>query len=300
MGDDKGLRSFLNRSSVSPSSCTYLYSERRQNLFTDADDGYWSAGELTAMRLDEIPAEDSEDSEDSDTPNVPTTVDNFEGAMPSPRQAKTNSGLSNDKSLTMQVDVPNTGKEKPTMTFRDNVLGYSQARSSRKSSSSRESSNSDTRTRPRTRSSTTSSENGPVLPWHVPIVNTPPVPFAQISPHYDLPCEFAFLGCEVVFHPNRFGKWINHSLSHFARAGPPRKATCIFCDLKDGIFDCRNRSLNWRNRMHHIAEHYERGEQYEKTRLDFFVIEHMNTNGLLSAEDLNGLYSIPNDRSARA
>ncbi|KAF8860407.1 hypothetical protein BDZ45DRAFT_312341 [Acephala macrosclerotiorum] len=43
------------------SSSTFGHSEAAVHSDLGGDDGYWSAGELTAMRLDEIPCEDTED-----------------------------------------------------------------------------------------------------------------------------------------------------------------------------------------------------------------------------------------------
>ncbi|KAF8856492.1 hypothetical protein BDZ45DRAFT_594235 [Acephala macrosclerotiorum] len=37
--------------------------------------------------------------------------------------------------------------------------------------------------------------------------------------------------------------------------------------------------------MYHVAEHFENGQTYEDLRPDFFVVEHMRENGLLSDED---------------
>ncbi|CZR56326.1 uncharacterized protein PAC_06214 [Phialocephala subalpina] len=59
-----------------------------------------------------------------------------------------------------------------------------------------------------------------------------------------LPCKLSFIGCEVIFPPNKYKDWIRHSLSHF-----------------------------------------ENGMKYENIRPDFFVVEYMREEGLLSQAD---------------
>ncbi|KAF8856423.1 hypothetical protein BDZ45DRAFT_476350 [Acephala macrosclerotiorum] len=120
-------------------------------------------------------------------------------------------------------------------------------------------------------------------PWHIAFTNTN---FTPIAARYHLPCEFAFMGCEVIFRPDEYESWVTHSFSHFERAGPPPKAICTFCDDDEAIFETNgDKVLNWRTRMYHVAEHFENGQTYEDLRPDFFVVEHMRENGLLSEED---------------
>ncbi|KAH8600762.1 hypothetical protein B0O99DRAFT_502638, partial [Bisporella sp. PMI_857] len=100
---------------------------------------------------------------------------------------------------------------------------------------------------------------------------------------YDLPCEFAFLGCHVNIHPAWLEEWIAHSLSHFGTLPPPQESICIFCD--DMFRSHGNPISAWRDRMMHIEGHYKNLEC--GIRPDFFVIEYMGRNNLISAEDLS-------------
>lgn len=42
---------------------------------------------------------------------------------------------------------------------------------------------------------------------------------------------------------------------------------------------------SWRERILHIAHHYRQGAQLEHMRPDFFVVEHLEEKGFISAED---------------
>ena len=126
--------------------------------------------------------------------------------------------------------------------------------------------------------STAPSLNG-VPPWHARQPNN--LDFA-----YDLPCEFAIIGCGLRFRLEQFENWISHTASHFVGFSPPPKAICTFCDDHDGIFENYSDPLaNWRQRMFHIGAHYAGGMQYENLRPDYFVIDYMWRNHLLSPED---------------
>lgn len=103
--------------------------------------------------------------------------------------------------------------------------------------------------------------------------------------NYDLPCEFSFLGCELRFEPEDFEDWIEHSLSHFSGCAPPPLAVCNFCNNGTGIFrDEKNRMFNWRDRMIHIGGHFAR-DGPTNVRPDYWVVEYMRDNELLSKED---------------
>jgi hypothetical protein len=104
---------------------------------------------------------------------------------------------------------------------------------------------------------------------------------------YDLPCEFGFIGCNLRFHPEHSEAWIDHTISHFSPGiSPPLKSICIFCDTE---FDCTASPLDarsiWRDRMLHISSHFEARVPSNYPRPDFFVIEHMHANGLISLAD---------------
>lgn len=110
---------------------------------------------------------------------------------------------------------------------------------------------------------------------------------------YDLPCEFGFSGCHLRFHPENSDDWIDHSVSHFGGHSPPVRAVCTFCDRE---FDCtynpNDVRQNWRQRMEHIGRHfYSRridggdGVDVNHPRPDFWVVEYLNSRGLLSPQD---------------
>jgi hypothetical protein len=104
---------------------------------------------------------------------------------------------------------------------------------------------------------------------------------------YDLPCEFGFIGCNLRFHPEHFEAWIDHTISHFLpRISPPLKSICIFCDTE---FDCTASPLNarsiWRDRMLHIGSHFQARVPSNYPRPDFFLIEYMHANSLISLAD---------------
>jgi hypothetical protein len=113
------------------------------------------------------------------------------------------------------------------------------------------------------------------------------IDYDSLNYTYHLPCEFAILGCDLQFPPERFESWILHTLSHFGvNVKPPPKAICTFCDDRDGVFENYIDPLaNWRQRMLHIGAHYAGGMQYEQLRPDYFVIDHMWQNGLPSPRD---------------
>lgn len=116
------------------------------------------------------------------------------------------------------------------------------------------------------------------------------------TPHLDhvLCCDFAFVGCTVRFHPNRYDDYLSHSISHFQGLPPPTKSVCIFCD--DAVFkNIDNPEVAWGDRMQHISDHLqEPGHRFETARPDYFVIDYMwemGENRLLSAEDFACLKS---------
>jgi hypothetical protein len=99
-----------------------------------------------------------------------------------------------------------------------------------------------------------------------------------------LPCDFEITGCQIQFPPEQFESWISHTISHFGiGAKPPPKAICSFCDGRDSVFEnYRDPLANWRQRMLHIGAHYASDMQYEQLRPDYFVIDYMWQNRLLS------------------
>lgn len=104
---------------------------------------------------------------------------------------------------------------------------------------------------------------------------------------YDLPCEFMFLGCYLRFHATQYDAWVTHSMSHFCKRPPPPKVVCTICDNGDDACFERNGDArsNWRERMSHISEHFERRDVINHIRPDYFVIKYMKSNNLISKED---------------
>lgn len=122
------------------------------------------------------------------------------------------------------------------------------------------------------------------LPWHILVATqTHDLPMTMIPYRYNLVCEFIFIGCNVHFHPEDVEAWISHSASHFGPAGPPSKSVCTFCDAPYAVFEADDRDKCWRNRMLHINDHFANNETI--LRPDFWVLEHMKRNGLISPED---------------
>jgi len=124
-----------------------------------------------------------------------------------------------------------------------------------------------------------------VPPWHESAPTLGKLSMFGMGYGYDLPCEFAFMGCSVRFHPEPFEDWISHSLSHFAGVLPPNYSTCTFCE--DGGTDFRSFAdpeVSWRQRMIHIGSHFA-DCQLNDMRPDPWVIEYMWKNDLISDED---------------
>ena len=125
------------------------------------------------------------------------------------------------------------------------------------------------------------------LPRHLPTWD-PHLTMAPFNYGYDLPCEFAFLGCAVHFHPESFEAWILHSISHFAKFPPPSYTVCIFCDDVSASFDGSvDPYSSWRNRMLHIGAHLQDLTPFSNARPDFWLIDYMHMRGLVSSEDYN-------------
>jgi len=112
------------------------------------------------------------------------------------------------------------------------------------------------------------------------------IPFQNIPP--TMPCEFAlYTGCPKVFCPfTRWEQWIHHEIEVHLDYKLPATCLCWFCD--DFKFDAAiqtdgDRWLNFGNRMQHIAEHFREGERGH-IRPDFYFIEHLWSNGMITQE----------------
>lgn len=126
--------------------------------------------------------------------------------------------------------------------------------------------------------SETQSNSSPpsTAPSSAPSLNPPPM-------NYELHCEFEFVGCRLSFHPTRIEPYISHTASHFLDHLPPPKTFCIFCDR---IFEDPNDPVaNWTRRMRHIADHYRRLANFERSKPDFLLINHMRSKGIMTSED---------------
>ncbi|ESZ96888.1 hypothetical protein SBOR_2753 [Sclerotinia borealis F-4128] len=127
-----------------------------------------------------------------------------------------------------------------------------------------------------TTTSLQSAQTNPIVGWHL---LAPPIP--HVNTTVVLPCEFISINCEVTFHPDHFEEWLEHTLSHFSDLPPPSKCVCLFCDEEfENNYDPKS---NWRERMVHSREHLL--DQETNIRPDFFVIDYMWKNGLMSEAD---------------
>jgi hypothetical protein len=97
---------------------------------------------------------------------------------------------------------------------------------------------------------------------------------------FDLPCEFAVIGCDMRFKPEEFESWISHSISHFCGASLPLRASCTFCH--EELSSMNNLETSWRERMIHIGAHFENG--CKNMPPDHLVIDYMRENGLITDE----------------
>jgi hypothetical protein len=96
-------------------------------------------------------------------------------------------------------------------------------------------------------------------------------------------CDFVIAGCKVEYPVTQFEALYDHSLLHFQNMPPPPKCICPFCPAE--FEDILHPYDNWRRRMIHCRDHLE-VEGYSKPRPDFWLIEYLGKNGLISAHDL--------------
>jgi hypothetical protein len=126
--------------------------------------------------------------------------------------------------------------------------------------------------------------------WHPPTLNQQ-INMTPYAYGYDLPCEFEFTGCSLKFHPSQFEAWIAHTASHFSGNLPP-KSICTFCDDEDTCFEDEHDLVsNWRKRMLHIGAHMQNFTPHNQRRPDYFILEYMWANGLVSVEDYSDAMS---------
>ena len=85
-----------------------------------------------------------------------------------------------------------------------------------------------------------------------------PNPAAQPGGPAVLECPCHRLPC--ADRSAEFEDWVQHSLIHFGRAGPPMEPTCGF--LCGAIFRGGDARTNWRKRMWHVkVTHHDRGQR---------------------------------------
>ena len=90
---------------------------------------------------------------------------------------------------------------------------------------------------------------------------------------YNLHCEF----CSEAFTPSEFENWVNHTLTHFAPYPPPQSARCIFCDGFPTVEATMmlDPSQYWRERLLHLAQHFESGKTVAEAGIDEGTMEYM-------------------------
>jgi hypothetical protein len=97
-----------------------------------------------------------------------------------------------------------------------------------------------------------------------------------------LHCDFGFTGCNITYPTTEFQYWCAHTLSHFGNLPPPPKCICLYCHQE---FEDELRPLdNWRRRMTHCHNHLIT-EGYITPRPDFWLVDYLEENDLISADD---------------
>ncbi|KAF4976562.1 hypothetical protein FZEAL_6796 [Fusarium zealandicum] len=114
--------------------------------------------------------------------------------------------------------------------------------------------------------------NRPVLPSASPLV-----------------CEFiGFVGCNAIFDPEDEAGWIGHIAHHHLNNTFPMVCICWFCGNVPAFTAASNsqadREACYRRRMHHIAWHFRNGWSGSQMRPDFFFLDHVHENGLITEE----------------
>lgn len=112
----------------------------------------------------------------------------------------------------------------------------------------------------------------------------PPLPQERSSP---LLCEFVrYSKCRAIFDPDDVEGWIKHNAKEHLKKEYPVYSICWFCD--DYTFRASTDSRDGRrhayhDRMRHIAEHFHEGWTGEDMRPDFFFLDHLHENKLISS-----------------
>lgn len=93
-------------------------------------------------------------------------------------------------------------------------------------------------------------------------------------------CPFYFLDCYHSFTDE--SEWFNHSLTHFGDVGPPSLNECPYCERHYGQFTSSIPMESWRVRMMFVAWHLRQGASVGTARPDFFLIEYLWQNKLMT------------------
>lgn len=100
-------------------------------------------------------------------------------------------------------------------------------------------------------------------------------------------CPFNFLQCYRSFTDQ--AEWFDHSLTHFGNVGPPSLNKCPFCDRHDGQFTSSLPMESWTFRMTVVSWHLRQGARVGTARPDFFLINHLWENNLMSKAQYRNL-----------
>ncbi|KAI1505185.1 hypothetical protein F5X99DRAFT_307101 [Biscogniauxia marginata] len=102
---------------------------------------------------------------------------------------------------------------------------------------------------------------------------------------HHLVCEFiGYDSCEKAFELDKKNAWIEHVVTHL-RGHFPKRCVCWFCDDYEFFADStrlEDLKLNFKNRMHHIAEHFAKGAIVDEIRPDYFFLDHLDSFGLIT------------------
>ncbi|KAG8419334.1 hypothetical protein J3458_004210 [Metarhizium acridum] len=100
-----------------------------------------------------------------------------------------------------------------------------------------------------------------------------------------LPCEFQnFSGCSAVFFSNKVNLWIDHIIDEHLHGCCPEFSICWFCD--SGKFGSpsnqeEEKKRCFRQRLYHIARHFDSGMTAADIRPDFYFLDHIYEKSLI-------------------
>lgn len=100
-------------------------------------------------------------------------------------------------------------------------------------------------------------------------------------------CPFHFLECYLSFRDQ--SEWIEHSLTHFGKVGPPSLNKCPFCDRHYGRFTCSIPAESWKLRMMFVSSHLRQGARVGTARPDFSLINYLWENKLMNKAQYRNL-----------